>query len=199
MKLIKDRSRLCLMISGAILVLALVLGAWLLLSVVLTWSVAQDMYNQLDHHSFTHGRGAKALIPSQGFIALNAGFKLLKLLRLSLEQMSAVSVSNVKAIHKLGIGQHMLKILPVKVNDNALIGQCFVYLGLVYGVMFDQQHIPGLELIARAFNPVVNAPGDKNNQLVKVVKMKIQLLPGSITQMKVMVAFFKISGFIYAF
>ena len=29
-------------------VLALVLGFWMLFSVLLTWAVAQDMYNQLD-------------------------------------------------------------------------------------------------------------------------------------------------------
>jgi hypothetical protein len=29
-------------------VLALVLGRWMLFSVLLTWAVAQDMYNQLD-------------------------------------------------------------------------------------------------------------------------------------------------------
>ena len=105
----------------------------------------------------------------------------------------------IEAGHELGFRHDIFKILPVKVNYNALVGHGPVDLRLVDSVVLDQQHVPWSELVDKALHPVIHRAGNEDDQLVKVMKMEIQLLPGSILKMEIMIAFLEITRLVYAF
>ena len=54
----------------------------------------------------------------------------------------------------------------------------------MYHMVAHEQDIPRLEAIVRALDHIVNAAGDEDDYLVKLVKMEVPLLPCRVTQVE---------------
>ena len=141
---------------------------------------APDLNQQLDDPGVAHGLGAVAGV-RRGFFVGGQGLPDLPPLRLvRLQQPLAAPVSLVKAVHQPCLRHGAVKVLPVQIEDDALVGLALVDEGFVDGVVPDQQHRPGPQLVALALHQVLHPTRQQQHQLVKVVKMKIPLLSGAV-------------------
>ena len=102
-------------------------------------------------------------------------------------------VRALEALSQPRAGQHTVKIVPVEVDDDALIRDGLVDERLVDGVVPHEQHIPRAQGVYLVLHGVVHAAGDEQHYLVKIVKVKIPLLSGGIAQVKIVVVLLKIT------
>ena len=112
--------------------------------------------------------------------------------------MARTLIGKVEAVKQPRARHAALEVPAVKVDYYPLIGYALVDLGLVYSVVPDEQHIPRAQLIAAALDTVIDLAGDKDNELVELMKMKVQLLPGGVLEMEIMIALAQISSSIYS-
>ena len=148
---------------------------------------------QLDDQRLAHGLGAEAGVRGGFLICFDGGLQFRKLLLRGGEQIAAVPVRLVEAVHQSRAGEGPLEIPPVEIEDDALIRAAAVDDGLMDGVVAHQQHRPGRQVIALLLHQIVDAAFEQDDQLVKFVKVKIQLLPRRILQMKIVKALAQIA------
>ena len=148
---------------------------------------------QLDDERLAHGLGAEAGVRGGFLIRFNGGLQFRKLPLRGGEQIAAAPVRLVEAVHQSRAGEGPLEILPVEIEDDALIGAAAVDDGLVDGVVPHQQHRPGRQGVALLLHQIVDAALEQDDQLVKLMKVKIQLLPRRILQMKIVKALAQIA------
>lgn len=148
---------------------------------------------QLDDERLAHGLGAEAGVRGGFLIRFNGGLQFRKLPLRGRQQIAAAPVRLVEAVHQPRAGKGPLEILPVEVEDDALVGAAAVDDGLVDGMVAHQQHRPGRQGVALLLHQIVDAALEQNDQLVKLMEVEIQLLPRRILQMKIMKTLAQIS------
>ena len=146
---------------------------------------AIDMDEKLDDERLAHGLRAEARVCGGFLIGFDGGFQFLELFLCGGEQVPPSPVRLIKAVHEAGAWEGPFKIPAVQVEDDALIGAAAVNDSLVDGMVPHQQHRPGRQVITLLFYQIVDASFEQDHQLVKFVKVKIQLLPGRILEMKI--------------
>ena len=112
--------------------------------------------------------------------------------------MARTLIGKLEAVKQPRARHAALKMPAVEIDYYPLIRYALVDLGLVYRVVPDEQYIPLVQLVAAALDTVIDLAGNKDNELVELMKMKVQLLPGSVPEMEIMIALAQISGSVYS-
>ena len=68
----------------------------------------------------------------------------------------------------------------------------------MYSVVPDEQHIPRVQLVAAALDAIIHLAGDKDDELIELMEMEVELLSGSVPEMEIMIALAQISGSVYS-
>ena len=107
--------------------------------------------------------------------------------------MPALLIRTVEAVHQTGVRQGSAEEIAIQIDDHALVGLAPVDQSLVDTVVAHKQNIPRTEKIILVLHKIADLPFDHDDQLVKIVKVKVALLPGGVSQMKIMIVFLQIT------
>ena len=119
---------------------------------------AADADEQLHYQRVAQSLCARAAVR---FVLLIVAQTALQLLALGLgrrQQMPPQPVSGVEAVHDAHVGENALEILPVEIDDDAVVRFALVDQRLMYRVVLHQQQRPRLQRVHLALDEVVHAP-----------------------------------------
>ena len=112
--------------------------------------------------------------------------------------MARALIGKLEAVKQPRTRHAALEVPAVKVDYYPLIGYALVDLGLVYRVVPDEQYIPRVQLVAAALDAIIHLAGDKDDELIELMEMEVELLSGSVPEMEIMIALAQISGSVYS-
>ena len=112
--------------------------------------------------------------------------------------MAGALIGKLEAVEQPRARHTALEVPAVEIDYYPLIGYALVDLGLVYSMVPDEQHIPRVQLIAAALDTVIHLAGNKYDELIKLMEMKVKLLSGSVLEMEIMITLAQISGSVYS-
>ena len=112
--------------------------------------------------------------------------------------MARTLIGKVETVKQPRARHAALKMPAVEVDYYPLIRYALVDLGLVYSVVPDEQHIPRVQLVAAALDAIIHLAVDKDDELIELMEMEVELLSGSVPEMEIMIALAQISGSVYS-